>query len=142
MYTYACHNTYLVKSMVKSLPAVWETWVWSHGKGNDNLLQYSCLENSMDRWAWWATVYGLQRVIHVITHTFVKLKMKAVTFYTCLDTYHFVTVSSFLIQVSLWCHLPSTCIISHPPIAGLLAKFTHSFQSYENVFYPQSLKIT
>ena len=28
------------------------------GKGNGNPLQYSSLENSMDRGAWWATVYG------------------------------------------------------------------------------------
>ena len=26
------------------------------GGGNDNLLQYSCLENHMDRRAWWASV--------------------------------------------------------------------------------------
>ena len=30
----------------------------SPGVGNDNPLQYSCLENSMDRGAWWATVHG------------------------------------------------------------------------------------
>ena len=29
----------------------------SPGEGNDNPLQYSCLENSLDRGAWWATVY-------------------------------------------------------------------------------------
>ena len=28
----------------------------SPGGGNGNPLQYSCLENSMDRGAWWATV--------------------------------------------------------------------------------------
>ena len=28
------------------------------GGGNDNPLHYSCLENSMDRGAWWATVHG------------------------------------------------------------------------------------
>ena len=28
---------------------------------NGNLLQYSCLENSMDRGAWWATVYGVTK---------------------------------------------------------------------------------
>ena len=28
----------------------------SPGEGNGNLLQYSCLENSRDREAWWATV--------------------------------------------------------------------------------------
>ena len=29
-----------------------------HGEGNGCPLQYSCLENSMDRVAWWATVHG------------------------------------------------------------------------------------
>ena len=29
----------------------------SPGEGNDNSLQYSCLENPMDRGAWWATVH-------------------------------------------------------------------------------------
>ena len=29
------------------------------GEGNGNPLQYSCLENSMDRGAWWATVHGI-----------------------------------------------------------------------------------
>ena len=31
----------------------------SSGGGNDNPLQYSCLENSMDREAWQATVNGV-----------------------------------------------------------------------------------
>ena len=30
----------------------------SPGEGNGNPLQYSCLENPMDRKAWWATVDG------------------------------------------------------------------------------------
>ena len=29
----------------------------SPGEGNDNLLQYSCLGNPMDRGAWWASVH-------------------------------------------------------------------------------------
>ena len=29
---------------------------------------YSCLENPMDRGAWWATVQGLQRVGHSCVH--------------------------------------------------------------------------
>ena len=32
----------------------------SPGGGNGNPLQYSCLENSIDRGAWWATIMGLQ----------------------------------------------------------------------------------
>ena len=31
----------------------------SPGGGNGNRLQYSCLENLMDRGAWWATVHGV-----------------------------------------------------------------------------------
>ena len=30
----------------------------SPGGGHGNLLQYSCLENPMDRGSWWATVHG------------------------------------------------------------------------------------
>ena len=33
----------------------------SPGEGNGNPLQYSCLENSMDRRAWWATVHGVAK---------------------------------------------------------------------------------
>ena len=33
----------------------------SPGEGNGNLLQYSSLENSMDREAWWATVRGVPK---------------------------------------------------------------------------------
>ena len=36
----------------------------SHGEGNDNPLQYSCLENSMDKEAWQASSMGSQRVGH------------------------------------------------------------------------------
>ena len=45
----------------------------SSGIGNGNLLQYSCLENSMDREALWATVHGVakswpQPSTHTHTH--------------------------------------------------------------------------
>ena len=33
----------------------------SPGRGNGYPLQYSCLENSMDRGAWWATVQGITK---------------------------------------------------------------------------------
>ena len=29
------------------------------GIGNGNLLQYSCLDNSMDRGTWWVRVHGV-----------------------------------------------------------------------------------
>ena len=47
----------------------------SPGVGNDNSIQYSCLENSMDRGAWQATVPGvakskiqLNKHTHTCTH--------------------------------------------------------------------------
>ena len=33
----------------------------SPGEGDGNPLQYSCLENPMDRGAWWATVHGVTK---------------------------------------------------------------------------------
>ena len=40
---------------------MWETQVQSLGQvspggGNGNSVQYSCLENSIDKEAWWATI--------------------------------------------------------------------------------------
>ena len=45
----------------------------SPGEGNGNPLQYFCLENSMDRGAWWVTVY---RVTKSWTHLTEQLKKK------------------------------------------------------------------
>ena len=60
-----------VAQMVKNLPAMPQTWAWSLGSipglgrslegGHGNPLQYSCLENPMDRGAWWATVHGVAK---------------------------------------------------------------------------------
>ena len=36
----------------------------SPGEGNDNLLQYSCLGNPIDRGTWWPTAHGISRVGH------------------------------------------------------------------------------
>ena len=43
----------------------------SHGEGNGNLLQYSCLENSMDRRAGQAAVHGLPELDMIVqlSHT-------------------------------------------------------------------------
>ena len=41
----------------------------SPGEGNDNPLQSSCLENSMDRGAWWATVHGVAKESDTAEHT-------------------------------------------------------------------------
>ena len=33
----------------------------SPGEGNGNPFQYSCLENPIDRGAWWATIHGVAK---------------------------------------------------------------------------------
>ena len=35
--------------------------LWNSREGNDNPLQYSCLENPMDREAWWAAIHGVTK---------------------------------------------------------------------------------
>ena len=55
------------------------------GEGNDNPFQYSCLENSVDRGAWWAAIHGIAKEsdtteqlthTHTHTHTFNKEVVK------------------------------------------------------------------
>ena len=45
-------------------PGLIPGWGRSPGDRNGNPLQYSCLENSTDRVAWWSPVHGVQRVGH------------------------------------------------------------------------------
>ena len=53
--------------MVKNLPAnAGDTgsvpdWARSPGKGKGNPFHYSCLENPMDRGAYWAIVHGVSK---------------------------------------------------------------------------------
>ena len=42
-------------------PSLIRGWGRSPGGGNHNPLQYSCLENPLDRGAWWATVHGITK---------------------------------------------------------------------------------
>ena len=73
-----CLNLYIIQAsqvalVVKKLPAnagdikdagSFPGWGRFPEGGHDNPLQYSCLENPMDRGAWWATVQKPERVRH------------------------------------------------------------------------------
>ena len=64
--------------MIKNLPAICNAGDpgliprsgRSPGEENGNPLQCSCLENSLDRRAWWATVHGVTKTrTRLSTHT-------------------------------------------------------------------------
>ena len=51
----------------------------SPGEGQGNLLQYSCLENPMDRGAWWSALHRSKRVEHNwsdLTYMYIFTKQK------------------------------------------------------------------
>ena len=59
----------------------------SPGEGNGNPLQYTCLENPVDREAWWATVHGVaesRTQLSDITFTFTCVCYRRVIFF-CLQ---------------------------------------------------------
>ena len=65
-----CRNLLLVVLLVKNLPAnagdIRDVGLIpglgrSPGEGHGNPLHYSCLENPMDRGAWWATVHRVAK---------------------------------------------------------------------------------
>ena len=72
----------LVAQLVKNLPAMRETWVWSlglipgsgrsPGEGNGNPLHDSCLKNFKDRGTWCTTVHGFNWMTN--TFTFIDFK--------------------------------------------------------------------
>ena len=57
------------------------------GGGNGNLLQYSCLENSMDREVWWAAVHRPTKMLdtdeQLSTHMYNRQVRKAVISFLC-----------------------------------------------------------
>ena len=76
----------------------------SHGEGRGNPVQYSCLENPMDRGAWRATVHGVAesqaRLKHVNTYTYIadtqcRLRFRCtavIELYLCICIFFYQTL--------------------------------------------------
>ena len=72
---------------------------WWHG----NPLQYSCLENPIDRGAWWATVHRVAK-----SWTWLKwLGMHTPTFLLCIWVWPYVYL--WLIHIDVWQKLSQYC---------------------------------
>ena len=60
-------------------------WGRSPGEGHGNPLQYSYLENPMDRGAWWATVHTFTHDLSNSVHKYMfKMIGQIFSFLTCL----------------------------------------------------------
>ena len=83
------------------------------GEGNGNPLQYSCLENPMDRGTWWATVHGvtksqtpLKRLTHThdpITIFLIVLGLFSVGLFVHLSFLPREVPLSFVVKLVWWC---------------------------------------
>ena len=78
----------------------------SPGEGNGNPLQYSCLENPMDRGAWWATVHGVAKS---------RIWLSDFTSLHSTWNVHFFLVGQYLLYMTLyvicwlfWTNIPNT----------------------------------
>ena len=67
----------------------------SPGEGNDNPLQYSCLENPMDRGAWQAKVHGVEKELDMISEHMLNL--------SCLLNFLFIIFFLKLLSEALIC---------------------------------------
>ena len=80
----------------------------SPGEESSNPFQYSCLENPMDRGAWWATVHGSQRVshnerdsvrMHALTQPLKKRLWLSKSFLIKTPKYFMLTLIFFLVSL-------------------------------------------
>ena len=65
----------------------------SPGAGNGNPLQFSCLENPMDRGAWWTTVHKVAK-----SQTHLKRLSVYSHIFTCLDISQWLEEKSYVFQ--------------------------------------------
>ena len=69
------------------------------GVGNDNPLQYSCLENFMERGVWWAAVHGGHKKLDTMEYTHTEYSTIIILLrerYICLLEKEMTTHSSIL----------------------------------------------
>ena len=114
----------------------------SCGGGHSNPIQYSCLEDPMDRGTWLATVYRVtKRVRHDLPHLSLLLFFPScpIDLYFCLCDSTILCASTILITVTLWYSMKSGSLIPPAPFLfpmfGLVTQGLLCFHTCFNVFF-------
>ena len=85
------------------------------GEGNDNSLQYSSLENSMDKGAWWGPVHGFAKSQTLLSNYYFQLIalfiLKYVFVSKCSETFENVAVFEYWILSNIWIIRYYLCLI-------------------------------
>ena len=90
-HSFQCQYLHVRASMVKNLPAnsgdagSIPGSRGSPGEGNDHPLQYSCLENPVDRGAWWATVHGVAKELDMTSVQFSSVAQSCPSLWDSMD---------------------------------------------------------
>ena len=88
----------------------------SPGGGHGDPLQYSCLENPVDRGAWWATVHGVAKsqtwLKHVCQHIIFK---KYINIFLHKNRFHYYTKKATILELCTIPQVSEKCLL----IAGL-----------------------
>ena len=75
----------------------------SPGEENSYPLQYSCLENSMDRSAWWATVHGVAKSWTQLSNFhFTFFPLVTISLWVCFSSVNKFICTIFLDSTYIW----------------------------------------
>ena len=131
------------RSIVKHLPAMQETQVWtlglgrSSGEGNGNPLQYSCPENSMNRRVWWAKVHRVAKSQTILKrlskHTHLHMNISRLLVFRKLITFSAIMIKGQYIWW-LWAWALESNILSSNP-----RSYSYFWWKPEQVIYPLCL---
>ena len=123
-----------------SKSAMQETWVWSlgvedsPGEGNGNPLQYSCLENPMDRGAWWATVHGVTKSWKQLSLSVSGLhpycQRASLTMWIRDPSAWYLHLSWLLSQISFFVVFTGSSIVAHLHLEGGRSDWTDELSEW------------
>ena len=113
-------------SVTQLCPTLCDPMDWSTREGNGNPCQYSCLENPVDRGAWWAAVYG-------VTQSWTRLKQLSLYAWTAAHqaSLSITNSRSLLKLMSIASVMPSNHLILYHPLL-LLPSIFPSIRVFSN----------